>query len=193
MKDIREFLVLILQFFQSLKLFQTKKLRKKVVGVRIEPSCFFFPDWFATQSLRHLFLPNPPPEIPRMGQRPVDTGDRERAGRERLVFWKDRGWRHDVEDYSGFFHTDIFVMFQWLQQTHGLLKFWRRVFFFFFCLCPGAYPQDLSSPTRPEIEPGSSQWKPRTLTTGLLEKSLEERFNLKKKKNKKGLLWWPSG
>ena len=135
MKDIREFLVLILQFFQSLKLFQTKKLRKKVVGVRIEPSCFFFPDWFATQSLRHLFLPNPPPEIPRMGQRPVDTGDRERAGRERLVFWKDRGWRHDVEDYSGFFHTDIFVMFQWLQQTHGLLKFWRRVFFFFFFAC----------------------------------------------------------
>ena len=133
MKDIREFLVLILQFFQSLKLFQTKKLRKKVVGIRIEPSCFFFPDWFATQSLRHLFLPSPPPEIPRMGQRPVDTGDRERAGRERLVFWKDRGWRHDVEDYSGFFHTDIFVMFQWLQQTHGLLKFWRKVFFFFAC------------------------------------------------------------
>ena len=64
-----------------------------------------------------------------MGQGPVNTGDRERAGGERLAFGKTEDGDMMWKIVQVFFCTDLFVMFQWLQQTHGLLKFWRRVLF----------------------------------------------------------------
>lgn len=119
-----------LTVFSKFGIISNKKVKKKGGGGKNWALLFLFSRLICSPVPSSSVRPQPTPRDPQDG--PGDCWQwwqRERTGRERLAFWKDRGWRHDVEDYSRFFCTDLFVMSQWLQQTHGLLKFWRRDFF----------------------------------------------------------------
>lgn len=119
-----------LTVFSKFGIISNKKVKKKGGGGKNWALLFLFSRLICSPVPSSSVRPQPTPRDPQDG--PGDCWQwwqRERTGRERLAFWKDRGWRHDVEDYSRFFCTDLFVMSQWLQQTRGLLKFWRRDFF----------------------------------------------------------------